>query len=342
MRTLPATALIDISQDIGDQSARRARSWHGHSNGDTWGAIPFAVSCLYRGQNSRYVPMLPSIARGLQSGSTGELWKYAVADQAKIILRLAQSWWFSRELDYHPITTHAASQKLELDRIALAQHYGIPTGYLDLTDDFNVSAFFATCRETGRGWEPIDDGEGIIYRVMLTKLENSFGHYKPLGPQPLPRPTEQSAWVAELPLCHSFDGWKDVELLRFHQDRCVGEYFLRMFAGGEHLFPPDPLAEVAAEILTCGEIPTNMLEEAIASFGADPHGVRAEQLPAVDIELTKLVTKINYRRVLSDGQINLLLTDFNWRKKMLPEVVVNWRAVRRIPVTQTPDQSDAT
>lgn len=337
MRTFPAKELINISQNIGDQRARRDGSWYGYSDGDSWGAIPFSVSHLYRGQNGHYAPMLPSIARGLQSESTGEIWRYAVADQAKVVLRLAQSWWFSRELEYHPVAAHAASQRLGFDQIALAQHYGIPTGYLDLTDDFNVSAFFATCRETKRGWEPVEDGEGVIYRVGLAKLDSPFGRYQPLGPQPLPRPTEQSAWVTELPLCHSFEGWPDVGILGFVHERRVGEHFLDMFAGGDRLFPPDPLAGVAAEILSCREIPAALLEGALESFAADPHGVRAEHLPEIRGELAKLATSVDYRRLLSDEQVASLLGDFEWRKKMLPDVAVKWRAVRTVPVTRLRD-----
>ncbi len=330
MQTIPASILLQISHDNFDHRSRRERSWYGYSEGGTWGAIPFAVSNLYRGQNARYSPMLPSISRGLTSPNTGELWKYSIEDQAKIVLRLAQSWWFSSELDHHPITTHAIGHKLELDRMALAQHYGIPTGYLDLTDDFNVSAFFATCCETTHGWEPVKTGVGVIYRVSLEKLETPFGRYAPLGPQSLPRPTEQCAWVAELPLCHSFEGWPDVSMMQFHHDKRVGEYFLEMFDGGNMLFPPDPLAEVATEILACGEIPAELVEHAMQSFAEDEHGVRKKHFQSIFAELSKLVTLNSYRKLLTNQQVSSLLADSEWREKRLSDVKANWRFVRRV------------
>src|ERR1700739_3845540 len=142
MRIAPASILLKISGDYAGYREHRETSWYGYTGGKTWGALPFAASCLYRGQNSWHFPMMPSISRSLKTSSTGELWRFSVADQASIIIRLAQSWWFSNELKHHRIATHATKQKLDLDGLALAQHYGIPTGYLDLTDDFNVGAFF--------------------------------------------------------------------------------------------------------------------------------------------------------------------------------------------------------
>lgn len=332
MRIAPASLLLDVSRDFADHRARRDSGWYGHLNGKTWGAIPFYVSNLYRGQNARHLPMLPSISRGLTSPDAGELWRYSIADQAKIVIRLAQSWWFSCELDNHPISTHATKQGLGLDRIALAQHYGIPTGYLDLTDDFNVGAFFATCRETEDRWEPVKEGVGVMYRVDLRGPHSPISQYIPLGPQPLPRPTEQCAWVTELPFCHSFEGGQNVFMMQFHHDRHIGAHFLEMFAGGEALFPPDPLADVATEILACRELPADLVERALESFAEDPHGIQVKDISAIRGEISKQATLTDYRRLLTDSQVSGLLADFEWRKRMLPDVKVNWRAVRRVPV----------
>src|SRR5258706_16308055 len=108
MQVVPATVLLNISRDHAGHRARRDKSWYGYAERDMWGAFPFAVSHLYRGQTARHFPMLPSIARGLHSSDVGQLWRSTVSDQAKLILRLAQSWWFSRELARHPISSHAS------------------------------------------------------------------------------------------------------------------------------------------------------------------------------------------------------------------------------------------
>ena len=335
MKIFPAKELIKISLDF---EARRLEKrnlglgyreyeWYWYKEKDQRGAMHF-VPNLFRGQTRRYPTMLPSIARDLEINE-GELYERSSSDQAKIILGLAQSWWFARELEYHPITNHAAQSNIKLDKLALAQHYGIPTGYLDLTDDFNVSAFFATCYWTENGWKPLsEDSEynGIIYRIELRGLKNPFSEYKPLGPQPLPRPTEQSAWVTELPITHSFDGWPNVYLMQFNHDKAVGEYFLEKFNGGEALFPFDPLSEIAREILDCKEIPSELVDKAIKSFVNDKFGIKPYQVSNIEKEISKVVTRIDYRRLLNEEHISSLFDDFEWRKKMLPEI----KAISRI------------
>jgi len=338
MEVWDAQALIEISRGFDREREERREialgyreyDWYGYVTDEGFGARPFVFS-LFRGQNKRYLPMLPAIARGYEVND-GQLWERALIDQARFILRIAQSWWFARELEYHPIVSHATEQKVKLDKIAIAQHYGIPTGYLDLTDNFSISAFFATCQETADGWQPLSEGIGVVYRVYLNgSFSNPWSEYKPLGPQPLPRPTEQCAWVAELPISHSFDEWPNVEIMQFYQDSSVGEYFMNKFDSGKTLFPVDPLADVAHEILLSGEIPKVLVEAAISTFAEDPHGIRQHRISDIRLELSRLVTLVDYRRLLTEKQIASLTEDFEWRKKMLSDIKVRWRAVRDEP-----------
>lgn len=334
MQIAPASMLLDISRDYAGYREHREKSWYGYSEERTWGAFPFSASHLYRGQTARHVPFLPSIVRGLSSHDVGHLWKASTADQAQVILRLTQSWWFSQELKRHPIASHAKKLNLDLNEIGLAQHYGIATGYLDLTDDFDVSAFFATCRQVGERWEPVDTGTGVVYRVNLKATASFLERYKPLGPQPLPRPTEQCAWVVELPMFHAFEGWPGVSVLQFQHDRRVGEHFLNLFSGGERLFPPDPLASVSAEILACRELPAELVDAALESFAGDPHGLRPNQIPSVRQEVSRFASLTGGRKLLTQEHINSLTSNPQWCDRMLADVTVNWVAVRRIPISE--------
>ena len=110
-----------------------------------------------------------------------------------------------------------------------------------------------------------------------------------------------------------------------------------MVDGGKRLFPDGPLADVAAEILAYHEVPGDLVAAALDSFGTDPFGTKAEQLPALRKEISNLATLIGGRRLLTDQLIAPLLGDPEWREKMLAEVKVNWRAVRRVPVSQNED-----
>jgi hypothetical protein len=324
---IDAAVLLDLSRDNENYRESRPRAWYGYSDDDGWGAKLFA-SALFRGQGRRYLPTLPSIARGLAS-TAGPLRQWAPRDQAQLVLRVAQSKWFGRELDHHPITSHAATVGVKLNRLALAQHYGIPTGYLDLTDDLEVAAFFATCQYTPAGWVPFEDGLGIVYRINLDEsFENPLEVYQVLGPQVLPRPSEQCAWVTELPTGVNFESWPGVSTLVFQHRRSVGEYFLRKFDGGKALFPVDPLATVAADIMACAEIPDEFLESSIHSFTGEPNDIQSGQIPAVRRELATLTKVVRYRRLLSDEMVSTLMSDFQRRAELLAEVKASWRFVR--------------
>lgn len=144
--------------------------------------------------------------------------------------------------------------------------------------------------------------------------------------------------------CHSFEGWPGVELLLFEHDRHVGQHFLEMFEGGERLFPPDPLADVAAEILACREIPTEMVEAALESYAKYPYGIVSEQLPALRNEISTLANLSDYRRLLTEQRIAPLLADPKWVEQMLGAVTAKAVAVSRayIPSQGAGPESDST
>ncbi|MGF6905268.1 hypothetical protein [Paraburkholderia sp. GAS348] len=123
-------------------------------------------------------------------------------------------------------------------------------------------------------------------------------------------------------------------MLAFHHDHRVGQHFLEMFEGGKRLFAPDPLADVAEEILACGEIPVDLVEAALKSFTHDPCGILPNDLPAVRKEISTLVSQIGYRQLLTDQHVAPLLADEEWVEKMLGTVKAKAIAVRRMRIPQ--------
>jgi hypothetical protein len=269
----------------------------------------------------------------------------SIEDQAKLVVRLAQSWWFAREIDHHPLTKYAQQNSIHINRLALAQHYEIPTGYLDITHSFDVAAFFATCRRTSSGWEPVGESAtepGIVYRVEMDRVENALEIFQALGPQPLPRPYEQRAWVTELPLVDSFDGWPAVFILQFQHEASVGRHFLDKFAGGEDLFPPDPLADIAHEITSCGEIPSELIESAIKSFSEDKFGCVPRDFAALRIAVARGHSLIDYRRLMTDEKLVPFVDQFERLKKRLAETRLTIRPVRVEPINEQNDSAPET
>ena len=102
---------------------------------------------FYRGENRVFPSSIPSLLRKLKSYKTREeqeLYRL-VAD-----MRIAEFSFFLQKFQ------HVQNWK-DSDVLyePLAQHYGLETGWLDITSDFNTALFFATCYWDGKQWLPL-------------------------------------------------------------------------------------------------------------------------------------------------------------------------------------------
>lgn len=261
-----ATLLREISQDLRETSPVRDRlrwEWTHREDGGLV-IIPTEPSeYLFRGQNFRYKPCLPTISRNFEfSGPT--VYDLRKHDKFFLLKHLAAGRWFEDILDRHPAVSWASDRNLHVERLALAQHYGVPTGYIDLTESFDVAAFFATCSfdRSSNEWHPCSTGDGIIYRVRW----RDSNRFKWIGLQPMPRPAEQWGWTCELLLGEDFERAPGLQSIPFSHSARIGEYFLREFDNGRALFPSDPLARVAERIVTAEFLPKATLDWAISEL----------------------------------------------------------------------------
>jgi hypothetical protein len=155
----------------------------------------------------------------------------------------------------------------------------------------------------------------------------------------LPRPYEQRAWVTELPLVDSFDGWSAVFILRFQHEESVGRHFVDKFAGGEDLFPPDPLADIAFEITSCGEIPSELVESAIKSFSEDKFGCVQRDFAALRRAVARGHSLIDYRRLMTNEKLVPFVDQFERLKKRVAETRLTIRPVRVEPINGQNDSA---
>lgn len=109
---------------------------------------------LWRGQSKKYASVTPTIARveGLALG------------QAYTILRRFVGQYRGQ---VYPLPLRGLIKVEPEEAIALLQHYGWPTPYLDLTGDLDVAFFFAHS-----GYRP-EDGEAIMYVLDTASLGKS-------------------------------------------------------------------------------------------------------------------------------------------------------------------------
>lgn len=260
---------------------------------------------LFRGQGKRYEPCNPTIVRELQAGprSMNSLTR---VEQATLILNLIRTQWFAECLRETPLSQWMKEKKVYMDETAVAQHYGLPTGYIDLSQSFDVASFFACCkydRERGT-WGAVASGEGVIYLVDQRMIPLGHGP-KPICLQPFPRPSEQWGWVHEVTLGDDFDNMPYVKKFIFRHNERLSQRILKHFHDGADLFPPDTMAVVADKIMNAREIPLSVARKTIEGLVEDPQGLPDMSIEDILIMIAKEtnLTIVDSRVIIIDDRI---------------------------------------
>lgn len=208
---------------------------------------------MYRGQTKDYKRCIPTLAR-LEKAE----------HQFLALCRLIA---FEDAIGEHPMVRLAErirlfDSPLYVDREGLAQHYGLATDMLDVTSNFDVACFFATCTWSHeyRKYQPAasDEASGVMYRITpalmnsMERPDEPFGPVHIVGWQPLPRPEQQRAFVVKMNPNQDFTSLPSVETFRFRHQAHISHRIWNAFDQGETLFPVDAAAELArrAESLT--------------------------------------------------------------------------------------------
>lgn len=203
---------------------------------------------MYRGQTREYQPCTPTLAR--------------LDTAEKQFIALCRRVAFEDAIGAHPIVRFAEQAKffnapLFVDREGLAQHYGLATDMLDVTSNFDVAGFFATCswNPSKRSYEPVCNSRepGIIYRITPVLMLSIASQDEPLGPvrivgwQPLPRPEQQRAFVVKMKPGQDFSTLPSVEVFQFQHDAAISHRIWNAFDQGKALFPADAASELATQ-----------------------------------------------------------------------------------------------
>ena len=229
---------------------------------------------LYRGQNRRYWSCRPSISRSIRTRarSLGDL---DVDEQLKVLDALIRSDWYCEIIQRHPVFEWAKNKSYSIDRMALAQHYELPTGYIDLTESIEVALFFACCQFRNGKWEAKARGRGILYRLDWVEWHDQIGsRIKAIGLQPFPRPYAQWAWTVEMMLGEDFEDIPGVEAVTFEHSAEIGEGLLYMFDGGNELLPSDPIYDWACEVKKSRQLPRSNGLSVVHDISQDPFGIQ--------------------------------------------------------------------
>lgn len=310
-----AKAILDLAERHAfiEPQQRTARRWAMAVNDRTGKGklLRNVVSLpLYRGQIKHFDPSWPSISRNF-SRNKSLVSDLTPEDRASLFKRLVLNRWFATELQKHPMMQWANSEGIEVDLIAIAQHYGIPTAYFDLSESFAIAAFFATCRmvgDTGH-WEPMAEGSGVIYCIQAMAGDPRISA---ICHQPFPRPSFQWAWIAELRLGESLLQAPSLQSIHFEHDQRVGEALLEKFDGGLKLFPPDPSARLASEMCKTSDLPVIHVDEVEAWLANDPKGLSLEEVKIVRRDLQKQGVRFVTASQVAYSQQDLFLAEKEW------------------------------
>ena len=227
---------------------------------------------FFRGEKQIYAKSIPTLNRKLDNKSIEDQELYrAIAN-----LRIEA---FSRFLWNFKVVPFWEATLSDVNYKALAQHYGFETHLLDLTNDFNVALFFATCKydEKLDKYVPLTKNDieknentkyGVIYHSpnwtldyfsagsiinpkMLELFQNNDkkiyeidsgkfdGIAFQIGYQPLMRCSMQSGYV--LPMRNSVPLQNDTkfEKLYFKQSVELSERVFKMMDEGKKVFPEE-------------------------------------------------------------------------------------------------------
>jgi hypothetical protein len=194
------------------------------------------------------------------------LYRETNANESEIFLQICRTIAFERFLDKHPyIQLLKMNTEIYINNTAIAQHYELQTPYLDLTSNFDVASFFATCEydPSTKSYQPYTNTQklGVIYmynEMMNLMIDDEDMKFEYLGWQGLPRPEEQRGSIYHLKHNEDFNTVRGVKKYFFQHSKRVSEKIWNQFNKGKTLFPNDVASDLANQ---CKSLTTFTKEE---------------------------------------------------------------------------------
>lgn len=218
----------------------------------------FSPYSFFRGQSKYYEECKPSLLRENNE----------VCKEKNMLLSALQEAEMTEALERHPVIINLAVPfvKKGLPYIpnvfysGLAQHYGIKTTYMDLTNEKWVAAFFATTTYHNDIYAPVeirkdtafDDKYGVFYMIRYTKHQDRDllkDGIHPIGQQYFNRPGRQFGSVIDLSGMQDLHKFDLLEKCFFRHDNECAQLIWKMSFCGRKYWPDDKLACLVKRIL---------------------------------------------------------------------------------------------
>ena len=207
------------------------------------------IFSYYRGEPDVYETCFPSIYRGNPS-------------EEEILINQLKVLDFKDICRTFPTAQFAEADGLDVRYDAIAQHYGLKTNIVDITNDISVAAYFATQQydEDTDSYHPVRDGSGCIRKTFPMMGMPEFQGMI-IGVQPFYRTARQCAYgYARKP---GEDFAKSSTAIIFRQDVRMNQIVNDVFAqkDEDNLFPAELITYAAKEVFKASSITKKTLEE---------------------------------------------------------------------------------
>lgn len=221
------------------------------------------VSDLYRGEIKDFGSQCTSsLGRKIHSGSFEEKIINFFIHQMKILCFYGFLTYFKQFTEFKIGTPMAH---------IIAQHYGLYTQFLDLTDDVKVALFFACCKHIGNNkYRPIDKNDlpqigkyGVLYHGVEDDSTQIIGY------QPFTRCHKQRGYfidtAANIPCWHySLVETTNFTKSLFERSSKLSNRLFEEFDGGNSLFPKDSLfyfEDIISNIMNTKTFPIDVFNQ---------------------------------------------------------------------------------
>lgn len=210
-------------------------------------------SYYYRGENALFGTSKPSIHRKAPDNPVDKIVYYFIAEMK--ILEFQKL-----------ISRFDVVKKWPFDVLyrAIAQHYGIPTDWLDITNDFEVALFFACCKydtETNsyiplRAEDFIEEKDtyGVLYKADSFLADLIYGSTEgksgimPIGFQPFMRCHRQYGYAYVMDEHEDLYNSDTFQMMKFKHSVELSEKIFERMDGGNKIFPREGLNSIQDEI----------------------------------------------------------------------------------------------
>lgn len=212
-----------------------------------WTNIPKLYPCsqstftLMRGQSDYHKMCYPSLYRP----------QMKMTDADSFLISRLQASEFIAVMVAHPVV-QALNRICKVEFMAVAQHYGFPTEYIDITNQKWVAVFFACTKYINGTYIPYNPGKekkiGVVYVENLSVGSMSPSNVKALGFHYFERPTRQNAMVYQMKKGENFDLEPFFRRIVFRHDAAASKFVYKMAYNQLRYFPKDCWADIANQI----------------------------------------------------------------------------------------------